>query len=87
MSYGDSINVAGMPYNKINHSRMVEHSFSVKNNGETKYVNNVLNYAVKKAQIPAIFGKDIVEISTANRTQYKFIRKVLNLLKASYKVK
>lgn len=87
MSYGDSINVTGMPYNKIHNSRMVEHSFSVINNGETKYLNNVLNYAVKKAQIPAVFGRDIVEISTANRTQYKFIRKVLNMLKANYKIK
>lgn len=87
MSYGDSINVTGRLYNKTHHSRMVDHSFNVKYNDETKNLNNVINYAIRKVQAPAVFAKNGIEISTSNRSQYKFIRNMLNALKASYKVK
>lgn len=57
MSYGDSINVTNRVYNKTHHSRIVGHSFNVKYNDEAKYLNNVINYAICKVQVTAVFAK------------------------------
>lgn len=87
MTYGDSINVSSKVYNTLHHSRLVDHSFVINSKQDVPYMKNVLNYAVKKTNSPAVFGKDVIEISTSSRSQYKFIRNALNALKAIYKVK